>query len=301
MKRISTVGLCLVAIVAFGATLAASSYAGECSELGPVCEPPITSGVAIQSEGGARCTAGPLAVNPTDKGPKFRLLTAGHCIKNGGPEGTVIGETGGRGRPEEKLENPECTAGKVKKGIAKPKVPWQGERWFTANTFFEKVEIGRAGSYADTVKEDYGEICIENPNWMPELPLTAEWNLLPEQRYLVTGLVPPIQGLMSCHEGATTKQSCGQVEEEPWKNGNIKTEFFKVAGPALKGEKGDSGGPCLANANPGLGGPENPEKGGPALMQGIFVRLKPGKEPEKPEFAVCQDLTEALKKLKLVS
>jgi hypothetical protein len=207
------------------------------------CNAPLTSGVTIETENGGRCTAGPLAIPSKEpaKKEKTYLLTAGHCIANGGFAGEeYLSETERYpwivGDPPLELANPKCEAGT-------PREPWKGEKWF-ALIGKGKIEIGRAGSYAYTNTDDYGEICITNPEWAsgeknrPFWAVTAEWNQ-PEERFLVKEEKEPEVGEIVCHEGQTTGHSCGAIIFAPV----LGTNFIKVQGGGVFSEPGDSGGP----------------------------------------------------------
>lgn len=302
MRRVTLLGQCIVLAFVLSVTFTLTSDAeaptngepkcgqftfggivGVFGESSNVCEPPITSGVTIVSESGI-CTAGPLAFSKTEA-TKYRLLTAGHCVRFGGDV------EGGMSQSEPPIGvNPECKA--------KPGEPHTGEKWysFKPGPLKEQILIGKSGSYADNAKEDYGEICIENKEWMKAAPneiwaVTARWDVPEEKRFLVNGEKTPAVTEESCHEGQTTGHSCGEVSEMPVAG----TKFFSVVPTAallLRGKQGDSGGPCYW---------QEPSK--EVLMEGIAVKAKwATKEDETngtPSRLLCQLLDPALKKLKL--
>jgi hypothetical protein len=245
--------LCALAIFATSALAAPVNGEKACAPFklkGPNnCNAPLTSGVTIMSESGGICTAGPLAIpsNEPAKKEKTYLLTAGHCIANGATEGEEYESEsqrypGGRPGAPRELANPNCEAGRIEGG--KPVEPWKGERWFAFNKAGVGIEIGRAGSYAYTNTDDYGQICITNPAWAsgeknrPFWAVTAEWNK-PEERFLVKGQKEPALKETVCHEGQTTGHSCGTITLAPVPG----TSFIKAEGGGVFSEPGDSGGP----------------------------------------------------------
>jgi hypothetical protein len=194
---------------------------------------------------GSECTAGPAAIPEANNNLRV-LLTAGHCLQSG--HGT-------------------------------------GAEWSAFNRAGEKLLIGKAGSFVNGGAVggklgDFGEIAIEaggqwqtgNPQ-TPVLAVTAEWKKNEETRYPVIGEKEPEAKVVSCHEGATSGESCGLI------NGFNKTiadalgtaeglvEVIEPAGAAerLIGEGGDSGGAWLF-----IG------KGNQAQMEGTYEgRLSP--------------------------
>lgn len=253
------------------------------------CNAPLTSGVTIESKSGKLCTAGPLAIPNKEPGKKEKtyLLTAGHCIANGGPEGEEEWEStgrypGGRGGAPETLKNPECKAGGTTK-------PWEGEVWSAyPKGAVVAVEIGKAGSYVYTNNDDYGEICIENEAWMtgakkvPLWAVTAEWNK-PKERFLVTGEAASNAKEEACLEGQRTGHQCGEITEASVGA----TNFVKVEKGEVKTKSGDSGGPWYTlKAN------------GEALTRGIHTHVLERKVGEG-EARFYENLKPALKGLEL--
>jgi hypothetical protein len=137
------------------------------------------------------CTAGPLAVTANKK--KRYVLTAGHCIN---------GET---------------------------------EHWFAINTKGEEGLIGPAREFSFGVNGgekgateckgkcdggDYGELEIEQSgSWNravfnnPVFAVTAEWKKAGEISYPVKGERAPATSMTSCHEGQTSGESCGKINQ----------------------------------------------------------------------------------------
>jgi hypothetical protein len=218
------------------------------------CNPSITAGVRIQSI--EVCTAGPAAIPALNKKERV-LLTAGHCIENSNGEG-------------------EAWEAKNKAGVAK--------KIGKAGKFFNGGGVG-AG------KGDFGEIAIEpapNGLWQtgvandPVLAVTAEWKRAEETSYPVKGERPAVVGNVSCHEGQTTGESCGEVKKlneasEVAGSGKRKEGLVRVEEPnepkeELIGDSGDSGGPFLFVSPEG-----NPNH--EALMEGT---LSAGEGAVKP-------------------
>lgn len=265
---------CLCALGIFATAVVAAPVNGEKACLpfilkGPNnCDKPLTSGVTIESESRGICTAGPMAIPSQEpaKKEKTYLLTAGHCIANGGAEGEEYESErqrypGGRPGAPPELANPNCEAGRIENG--RPVEPWKGEKWYAFNKAGVKIEIGRAGSYAYTNTDDYGQICITNPEWAsgeekrPFWAVIAEWNK-PEERFLVKGQKEPALNETVCHEGQTTGHSCGQISAAPVAG----TNFIKAEMGGVFSEKGDSGGPWYY-----------PEANFEVLMEGIHSHV----------------------------
>jgi len=218
------------------------------------CEPPITPGVTIESEIGGKCTAGAIAIPTKEplKKEKSYLLTAGHCIADGGGNGELYLSSGGRnpgGRANvQKVENPNC---EEKAGL-----PWWGEKWYayTRAAPAVQVEIGRGGSWEYTNNDDYGEICITNKAWMtkakkvPVWAVIAEWAPPEEQRFLVEGLKEMGLKGEAYLEGQRTGHQHGEVTEVPVGA----TNFVKVENGNVKSLPGDSGGPWYERVGSGL-------------------------------------------------
>lgn len=199
------------------------------------CDKPLTSGVTIKGEAinGARkiCTAGPMVIPKVTKLGTY-VLTAGHCIK----------ESGRNGKPWFSLERNE--AGTLR-------------------------EIGKATTFQVSAKGDFGAIQINEPGlWTsstaddPLFAVTAEWGAAePLMSYPIRGEKLPVLETMSCHEGQTTGQACGEVNST---SVEIDDEGILVKGlveviKSTAGE-GDSGGPWLKM-----------EGNGVAIIEGIHV------------------------------
>jgi hypothetical protein len=178
------------------------------------CDKPITAGVKIRSQGrvGWLCTAGPLAVPVVNKSRTY-VLTAGHCIKNGG----------------------------------------RGAKWYAWNTAVGGAmkEIGQAArQYVDGLAGDAGAINVNMAGaWAEPLPtpvfaVTAEWKKAEEKSFPVKGQRTPMVGLANCVEGQISGGTCGTVKEVSvsiaGSDGLVEDE-----GEAISAE-GDSGGPVIA-------------------------------------------------------
>jgi hypothetical protein len=258
-----------------------TSEAAECNNFPPAnCEPSITAGVHIFSpskcvntravvRGGRRyrsqteceerrgsgsgewerqgnlCTAGPAAIPEANRRLRV-LLTAGHCLQTSGGE---------------------------------------RENWFAYNRREATALklIGAAGRFTLGRRNgDFGEINIEAGGWWetgnPRIPVyavSALWKETEETRYPVVGDEAPVARAVSCHEGATSGGSCGEIrtlnitrdiniqgEEEEQEELTEEAEeeagggLFTVSGlvevyepsnatERLIGRGGDSGGPWL--------------------------------------------------------
>jgi hypothetical protein len=163
---------------------------------GAYCSTPLTSGVLITDEKKAQpqsyCTAGPMAI-PKDDVKKTYLVTAGHCLE----------ATGGPGKP------------------------WYSSTPVPANPATEPAqvteEIGQSGNYLSNVAGgDYGFIDIKPGKWANALPrplfaATAQWGQAGTQS-VATGEIEPTvvpfvaPGISNCHEGATSGEQCGAVQ-----------------------------------------------------------------------------------------
>jgi hypothetical protein len=203
------------------------------------------------------CTAGPVAINSKKERV---LMTAGHCI------------------------------GKA------------AESWSSATKGGVESVIGAAGTFVfgGPKKEeqgDYAEVGIE-PAWQtgkprnPVLAVTAEWKKMNEKKeetsYPVKGENTPAVGMISCHVGQTTGESCGQVHAVNVKAtfvvGGVEkiviglVEVIEVKKEPLEVEGGDSGGPDLTIEEPSQ----------EALMEGTltgeFFECNEVAEDEGPRF-----------------
>jgi len=197
-------------------TAARGGMATECNVFktnAAYCNKTLTSGVRIQSQGGAFCSAGPMAIPKTSKSLTY-VITAGHCIK-----GTAGGGNGGK--------------------------------WFAFTRGGTKQEIGPAVEFFDETKADVGAILVNNPGfWVnsskdPVFADTAEWTKNAEISYPVEREEVPVVGKTDCHEGQTTGQRCGEIMAL---NRTINFGGELVEGLIVNtasGEKGDSGGPLM--------------------------------------------------------
>jgi hypothetical protein len=143
------------------------------------CDPTIVAGVTIESLGGGKCTAGP-AVFPVDakKSTETYILTAGHCIQNGGGN---------------------------------------GKKWYVYPKEGEREMFGLSVDYINGKKADVGVIAVEGEFWTnegdtPQDPAIAPWDEAPEPKpYPVAGESAPMEGVETCMSGASTGTSCGKT------------------------------------------------------------------------------------------
>jgi hypothetical protein len=143
------------------------------------CNSTVVAGVTIQSQAGNKCTAGP-AVFSTDpaKPTETYILTAGHCIQNGGGN---------------------------------------GKKWYVYPKEGEKESLGVSVDYINGKKADVGVISVENVFWTnkgftPQEPTIAPWDEAPEpEPYAVAGESEPVEGIESCMSGGSTGTSCGKI------------------------------------------------------------------------------------------
>jgi Trypsin len=192
---------------------------------------------------GAQCTAGPMLISGTET----YMLTAGHCFGERSPEGEPL-------RPEA-----------VRVRVLSEYVGGGRER-----------EIGREGSWLQNRERDIAEVRINprgeftEPLPTPVPAFVAEWGQLPERPHEVTGEEPSVEGQANCHEGMTSGEQCGMVEE-------VSTETLGIRGlveDTACSEGGDSGGPYFRRDI--ISGEEFI-----VLMQGTHVgKVKVRTEPE---------------------
>ena len=171
----------------------------ECNEWArseAFCNPSITSGATL-TEGNFLCTAGPLAIPLANKKQRV-LLTAGHCIEEAGQLWEAFNKAG--------LNSVIGPALEFSNGAP-------------VGTVAEGLKATECGGKCDG--GDYADIRIE-PRWQtgkandPVFAVTAEWK--PKgpggaASYPVIGKLPPIAKTLSCHEGQTSGQSCGKIEQ----------------------------------------------------------------------------------------
>jgi hypothetical protein len=136
------------------------------------------------------CTAGPLAAQLEKR--EWYVLTAGHCIT-------------------EEKENWWALNTKAEEGVIGP-----------TKAFSFGVKIGEKGATECGGKcdgGDYGQISIEQPGaWSgpnannPVFAVTAEWKKKEEKSYPVKAVAAPLVGVIDCHEGQSSGESCGKIE-----------------------------------------------------------------------------------------
>ncbi len=239
-QQASDLGVKVSISVAPTPTFFARPQAGRCSQYekgkeNSNCDKPIVAGVRIESKSGEKCSAGPAVIlqKPLTiaETTLTYLLTAGHCIANGG-------------------------------GI--------GAEWSAFNKKKEKKLIGKAEEGLNGVKGavdkvDVGVIKINNPGeWVhegakaltPVTPAIAPWNKLEEAEPIsVTnqGAIP-VKGTEVCVSGATSGTHCGKVSAtgvtEVFAGGITVETLVAVEGEPVT-EGGDSGGPWFTKAKPG--------------------------------------------------
>ncbi|HEU4944758.1 MAG TPA: hypothetical protein VFT10_06310, partial [Solirubrobacterales bacterium] len=182
------------------------------------CNKPIVAGVTIEAKKG--CSAGP-AIRATD--PKLPtstfILTAGHCIVNGGG---------------------------------------YDEKWFAFDKSAHKTEIGKAIQYLVSEKGDVGVVTVAPGSyWSEKGSVPVEPTIAPfaagkkePEPFPVVGKNKPTVNMMSCRVGEASPLSCGKITGE---NGT----FESLKGVTVKGlitvsgansAVGDSGGPWFAKA-----------------------------------------------------
>lgn len=144
------------------------------------CSSPLTAGVRIEAANKEVCTAGPIAIPPAMKTETY-VLTAGHCIEEGGGVGATW--------------NAFPKKGEAKKiGTAKQKV-------FGLAGDVAKIQI-EAGSFWTTANAE-----------IPAFAVTARWSKKEGKSYPVVGEEPPIEKAAICHEGQTTGEKCGEIKK----------------------------------------------------------------------------------------
>jgi hypothetical protein len=197
----------------------------ECKEFArneAYCDPSITSSVRIQEKNANGCTAGPIGIPLANRLERV-LLTAGHCIENGG-------------------------------GV--------GEKWRAFNKAGVESVVGPAQAFTNggaegAKKGDYGSILIE-PAWQtgkvnnPVFAVTAEWKKMAEKKektsYPVKGERAPVVKNTNCHEGQTSGETCGEItllNVTLVIGAKFIEGLVEDSGENLLGEGGDSGGPWL--------------------------------------------------------
>jgi hypothetical protein len=180
------------------------------------CDKPLTSGVTIESSlsGGKTtiCTAGPLAVPKANKSETY-MLTAGHCVDNGGSEWFAF------------------TTAAVKKKIGDA----------------DKFQFSEAGDYGDVLIEPEPAGFWAKAGNDPISPVIAQWEREePEILHPVVQESTPTVKTINCHAGQTSGESCGEIKalnQSLTYEGEKVDGLVKAEGAELKGLGGDSGGP----------------------------------------------------------
>jgi hypothetical protein len=189
------------------------------------------------TENPVECTAGPVTRPIANRNERV-LLTAGHCIEDGGGKNI---------------------------------------EWFAFTRPLAEPLIGKAiefkvGGAAGAKIGDYGDIKIEpGGGWQtgnannPVLAVTAEWKKAEETRYRVKGERLPAEKAMDCHEGASSGEQCGEITKVNAtaiaENGNTVEGLVE---DTAESKGGDSGGPWLFVATE-----NNPNH--EAVMEGTHV------------------------------
>lgn len=189
------------------------------------CKKTLVSGVGIVP-GAGRCTAGPVLV----RGIATYMLTAGHCF----------------GAAQNNIQQVNVVV-----SSAYPNEP------------AVLKEVGKEGSWYNSASRDMAEVRVRLtsafseplPNPLPAL--MTEWEKSPEEPHTVTGEEENVVGEANCHEGQTSGEQCGKVEEL---NVTVIGKEHLVKDSAC-GEGGDSGGPFFAREDV----TQN------VLMQGVLV------------------------------
>jgi trypsin len=232
------------------------------------CDPTLVAGVTFdgtKDEEGNRetCTAGPTVLPRERTKPaeatKTYVLTAGHCIVDGG-------------------------------GV--------GKKWFAYDKKGEKEgekEVGPAIA-ALNAETDVGVVEVTSGNWataksfIPVVPTIAPWDQEEPEPFAVIAQRNPVKNTKSCLSGQKTGISCGEivtidqtieVEEVVTKN------LVEVKG--AEQAKGDSGGPWFAE-------PQFKEKVPTGYVEGTHVGEKGA--TENPVFEPLSVSLPELKKLK---
>lgn len=182
------------------------------------CNPTIVAGVTIQRENGGLCTAGPAAMPQSHTKPTDTyVLTAGHCIANGGGNG--------------------------KKWYAYPK---------GAKEEKEREQLGLAEQHINK-EMDVGAIKVDNPGYWaakgftPVEPTIAPWEEAEPEPYAVKGQNKPMKEVETCFSGQTTGTSCGTIKET---NQTIEGVEKLVEVEKATAAGGDSGAPWYTKAEP---------------------------------------------------
>ena len=130
----------------------------------------------------------------------------------------------------------------------------ESEPWDAFNQKGEQHEFGRSQEHVYGEAGDYGDILVGKESyWIeagnePVFAVTAEWQLAGEEEsHRVIREGKNVEGLVNCHEGQTTGESCGKI-----KNLGVTVTYVggvKVGGLVEDEEAvsaaGDSGGPWL--------------------------------------------------------
>ena len=178
------------------------------------CSSPLTAGVRIESTVATTeiCTAGPLAIPPVGKTETY-VLTAGHCIEEGGGVGETWNAFPKKGEPK-------------KIGTAKAKV------------------FGMGGDVAKIQIEPKSFWTTPNPE-IPAFAVTARWSKAEGKSYPVVGQEAPVEKATVCLEGQTSGEKCGEVKKVVCEKINGTTVGGLVENTAASAN-GDSGGPYLS-------------------------------------------------------
>jgi Trypsin len=190
------------------------------------CDKPIAAGVKIQAKNGYECTAGPAVFNKdrttAAKATETFILTAGHCVTNGGGNGA---------------------------------------EWFAFTKVGEARLIGKAvdSIHGAAVKFDVAVIKVDNPGeWVdagntPVPPTIVPWEEETPEPYAVTGQGTPVKGSEVCFSGQVKGTGCTKVKElnvtEFFKTGTTIEKLVEVEGAPTG--FGDSGSPWFSKANTG--------------------------------------------------
>jgi hypothetical protein len=191
------------------------------------CDKPIAAGVRIEAKNGYGCTAGPAVFNKdrsaAAKATETFILTAGHCVTNGGGKGA---------------------------------------EWSAFNKEGGKKPIGNAVDFLHekAVKYDVAVIKVDNPGeWVnvgnvPVSPTIVPWKDEEPEPFAVTAQGgKPIPGTEVCFSGQVKGTGCTKVKEtevtEFFKTGTTIEKLVEVEGAPTG--FGDSGSPWFNKGNTG--------------------------------------------------
>ncbi len=220
MRRITTIGLCFIAVLSVGGLAASPSYAGKLTQCAftpagenteAFCERTITSGVRIESPS-SYCTAGPLLF----KNDETYLLTAGHC--DGNPWASQ----------EPGLETLPHQIGTLENTVDDDT---EGD--------FGEIKIIEAEAEKTAWAEPFGA-----PDYDPVWPDMAEWGQetgnAPKSTF-VAGDRKPKEGEEVCVEGFYSGEHCGKIittkkSLSPCGKAYVEVKFNK--GATIEGDSG---------------------------------------------------------------